>query len=159
VIYTEDGCQSVAGDVFTLGQIENAGRKQTQAKSNPAAAVKPINAVWLYMQWRGVNATVAKRLVTEATNRYETRFLELCEQFRREHTPIAPKLNLYLRALSYQVSGNVVWSLNCPRYHSEFRYDPNAGMEDAMTAERRGMAFSGSDEDTGCGNEGQQSTT
>jgi geranylgeranyl pyrophosphate synthase len=40
-----------------------------------------------------------------------------------------------LDALAYQVSGNVVWSLNCPRYHPEYRYDPNAGIEDSLTVE------------------------
>ncbi|KAK4237715.1 isoprenoid synthase domain-containing protein [Achaetomium macrosporum] len=123
--------QALANDYFSFDC------EWAEAQSKPGAA-KPMNAVWLYMRWRGVNTAVAKRLVVEATNRYEKQFLELCEQFRREHAPIPPKLDLYLRALSYQISGNVVWSLNCPRYHPEFRYDPNAGLEDAITAEQRG---------------------
>ncbi len=143
---------ALANDYFSFDH------EWAETQGSPGAAAKPINAVWLYMQWQCVNASVAKRLVTEATNRYETRFLELCEQFRREQTPAVPKLDLYLRALSYQVSGNVVWSLNCPRYHPESRYDPNAGMEDAITAERRGMASPGSDENIECQNDGQQSS-
>ncbi|KAK4032036.1 isoprenoid synthase domain-containing protein [Parachaetomium inaequale] len=122
---------ALANDYFSFD------REWAEIQTNPVGG-KPINAVWLYMQWRGLDAPIAKRLVTEAANRYETRFLELCEQFRRQHAPVSPKLDVYLRALSYQVSGNVVWSLNCPRYHPEFRYDPNAGVEDAMTAEQRG---------------------
>jgi hypothetical protein len=122
---------ALANDYFSFD------REWAEAQSKPNA-VKPINAVWLYMQWRGVNAAVAKRLVVEATNRYERQFLERCEQFRRQHAPISPKLDRYLRGLAYQVSGNVVWSLNCPRYHPEFQYDPNAGIEDAITVERRG---------------------
>jgi hypothetical protein len=122
---------ALANDYFSFDQ------EWAEAQSKPGAP-KPINAVWLYMQWRGVNEAVAKRLVVEATNRYETRFLELCEQFREDHAPLDPKLDRYLRGLSYQVSGNVVWSLSCPRYHPEHRYDPNAGIEDALTAERRG---------------------
>jgi hypothetical protein len=122
---------ALANDYFSFD------REWAEIQTNPVGG-KPINAVWLYMQWRGVGTAVAKRLVTEAANRYERQFLELCEQFRSRHTPVSPKLDLYLRALSYQVSGNVVWSLNCPRYHTKFRYDPNAGVEDAMTAERRG---------------------
>jgi hypothetical protein len=127
---------ALANDYFSFD------REWAEAQSKPGAS-KPINAVWLYMQWRGVNAAVAKQLVVEAANRYETRFLELCEQFRKDHAPLDPKLDRYLRGLSYQVSGNVVWSLNCPRYHPEHRYDPNAGIEDALTTERRGVDLEG----------------
>lgn len=108
-------------------------REWGDTQSKPGASKPIINAVWLYMQWRGVSVAVAKRLVAAASNRYEARFLELCERFRNEHKPISPKLDLYLRGLSYQVSGNVVWSLNCPRYYPGFRYDPNAGLEDTIT--------------------------
>ncbi|KAK4126318.1 terpenoid synthase [Parathielavia appendiculata] len=109
-----------------------------EAQTKPRAA-NPINAVWLYMQWRGGNPSVTKQLVIEAANRYEARFRELCERFRRDNAPFDLKLDRYLRALSYEESGNGVWSLNCPRYHPEYRYDPNAGNEDALTAQRRGV--------------------
>lgn len=99
---------------------------------------KPTNAVWLFMQWNGVDASIAKRLVREASNRYESRFLELCDQFRQRNAPVSEKIDRYLRGLTYQVSGNVVWSLNCPRYHPNFRYDANAGLEDVLTERARG---------------------
>lgn len=126
---------ALANDYFSFD------REWRDAQSQPGGAPKPINAVWLYMRWRGVGAAVAKRLVAAAANRYEARFLELCERFRAEHKPVPPKLDLYLRGLAYQVSGNVVWSLNCPRYHPEFRYDPDAGVEDTITFELRGRGL------------------
>lgn len=89
------------------------------------------------MKWQGVDIAEAKQLVRQATNRYERQFLDLCDQFRQDR-PSADKLDQYLRGLSYQVSGNVVWSLNCPRYHPEYRYDPNAGVEDMITVQKRG---------------------
>ncbi|KAK3306311.1 isoprenoid synthase domain-containing protein [Chaetomium strumarium] len=131
---------ALANDYFSFDREWAETQSKPAAASSSAAAAKPtlINAVWLYMQWRGVDAAAAKRLVVEATNRYERQFLSLCEQFRRDHGPVPAKLDRYLRGLAYQISGNVVWSLTCPRYHPEFRYDPNAGLEDAITAERRG---------------------
>ncbi|KAK4100847.1 terpenoid synthase [Parathielavia hyrcaniae] len=123
---------ALANDYFSFD------REWAEAQSKPGAA-KPINAVWLYMRWCGVSPEEAKRLVVEAANRYETRFRELCERLRRDDkNPLDPKLERYLRALSYEISGNVVWSLNCPRYHPEYRYDPNAGIEDGLTADHRG---------------------
>ena len=100
---------ALANDYFSFD------RKRAQVQSNPTVTNKPmINAVWMYMKWQGVEPAVAKQLTIEACNRQETLFLELCEQFRRKHAPLSPKLDLYLRALSYQIPGNVVWSLNCP---------------------------------------------
>ena len=79
------------------------------------------NAVWLLMKWHNVDSEEAKEMVREATVRYEQEFLQRREVFRREHAPLSEKSDRYLRALSYQISGNVVWSLNCPRYHPAFR--------------------------------------
>ncbi|KAF2202999.1 geranylgeranyl pyrophosphate synthase [Delitschia confertaspora ATCC 74209] len=93
------------------------------------------NAVWLHMKWQNVGVNTAKEIVRNATVEYEREFLQNCAEFRRRHAPIPERLDCYLRALSYQVSGNVVWSLNCPRYHPEFRYDTNAGIEDTVTAQ------------------------
>lgn len=81
---------------------------------------KPINAVWLFMQWQGLGVSAAKQMVRESAKFCERRFLDLSSEHRALHEPISQKLDLYLKGLSYQVSGNVIWSLNCPRYHPNF---------------------------------------
>jgi hypothetical protein len=93
------------------------------------------NAVWLCIGWHDVDIPTAKSMVRDAATKHEKQFQELSEDFRLKHAPISDNLDTYLRGLAYQISGNVVWSLNCPRYHPEHRYDPNAGVEDTMTAE------------------------
>ena len=93
------------------------------------------NAVWLHMQWHDVDVGVAKRMVLDKTRQHEDEFLANCARYRRENDDIPEKLDRHLQALAYQVSGNVVWSLNCPRYCPSYRYDPNAGIEDVLTAQ------------------------
>lgn len=121
---------ALANDYFSFD-------KEWKEAQEPGAP-RPLNAVWLNMQRNGVDIPIAKKLVRDAANRYETSFLKRCDNFRSTHAPISEKLDLYLRGMAYQLSGNVVWSLNCPRYHPEFRYDPNAGIEDVLTARYRG---------------------
>lgn len=75
----------------------------------------------------------AKRMVKQAAWRCERRFLNLCAEYRREHDSSAGHVDRYMRALAYQVSGSAIWSLNCPRYNPDRRYDPNAGLEDSLT--------------------------
>ncbi|KAI9155010.1 Terpene cyclase ATR13 [Paramyrothecium foliicola] len=116
---------ALANDYFSFDREWEAAQKP--------GAPKPLNAVWLYMNWKGVDAATAKQLVREASNRYERQFLNMCDDFRMVTDRVSQKLDRYLRAMSYQVSGNVVWSLNCPRYNPDFRYDPNAGIENLLT--------------------------
>lgn len=120
---------ALANDYFSFD------REWQEAQEEGAS--KPLNAVWLYMQWEGVGIAEAKHLVRKAANHYEREYLDLCNDFKTKHGPLSDKLDLYLKGLSYQVSGNVVWSLNCPRYHPEHRYDPNAGLEDMITSQKR----------------------
>jgi len=91
------------------------------------------NSVWIHMKWHNVDAAAAKNMVKQATQYYQRQFLDLCAEYRYEHSSSADYIDRYLRALAYQVNANVVWSLNCPRYHPDCRYDPNAGLEDLLT--------------------------
>ncbi|KAE8853025.1 hypothetical protein PTNB73_10212 [Pyrenophora teres f. teres] len=91
------------------------------------------NAVWLYMQLHHVDVSAAKRMVLDMTRQQEDEFLEKRARFRRENKDISEKMNRHLEALAYQISGNLVWSLNCPRYRPDYRYDPNTGIEDVLT--------------------------
>jgi hypothetical protein len=94
-----------------------------------------INSVWLHMQWHHVDSDTAKEMTRQATKRYEEQFLEKCAEYRREHAPLKERLDRYLRALAHQVSGNVVWSLNCPRYHPEYRYEVEESIKDPSRTE------------------------
>lgn len=74
------------------------------------------NAVWLYTRWYGVDIPRAKEMVKEQTLAYERRFIQLWQSFIASEPAPSTKLKEYLQALSYQVPGNVIWSLTCPRY-------------------------------------------
>jgi len=124
---------ALANDYFSFD------REWEEAQNGGA---QPTNAVCLFMQWHGMDVSTAKSMVREAVNRYELAFLERSDEFRRESPFASKKLDRYLRGLAYQVSGNVVWSLNCPRYHPRLCYNPNAGVKNALTAEARGSDHS-----------------
>lgn len=122
---------ALANDYFSF-------EREWKEAQEPGAA-KPLNAVWLFIKWQGVDVATAKQLVRRAANYYENQFFVLGDKFKSSEAPISAKLDDYLRALSFQISGNVVWSLNCPRYHPQYRYDPNEGLEDQLTAEIRNL--------------------
>ncbi|KAE8369819.1 isoprenoid synthase domain-containing protein [Aspergillus caelatus] len=94
------------------------------------------NAVWLFMQWNNVDIATAKRLVREVTNQYEEEYQRRVEEFILGEGRNATKLHTYLRALAYQIPGNIAWSLRCPRYHPELCEKAGHLLEDEMSSEK-----------------------
>lgn len=77
------------------------------------------NAVWLFMQWCNVDVSEAKRLVQQATNKYDKEFRQNVASFIEGKGKDNFKLQTYLKAQGQQMPGNAAWSLRYPRYHPE----------------------------------------
>lgn len=90
-------------------------------------ADKMLNAVGLCMKWHGIDVEESKRMVKDIVYRYEAEHLRMVDAFRCKTS--SAKLNRILDAYTYMISGAVLWSINCPRYHPDFRYDANLGLE------------------------------
>lgn len=88
-------------------------------KSNGVGSL--TNAVWLYMQWEKCDVIRAKELTRLEVNRLEREFLRLKRDFERGPLGKNEKLVYYVRALAYQIPGNLIWSLKCPRYNVGYR--------------------------------------
>jgi ophiobolin F synthase len=86
------------------------------------------NAVWVCMMCSGVGISHAKWLVRTKILSYEDEFLSRKSAFLSKN-PASDKFRLCLDGISQMVIGNVVWSLKCPRYYPDHRYDANAGVE------------------------------
>lgn len=77
------------------------------------------NAVWLYMKWDNISIDEAKVKVQQVVRDYETEFQQRMNDFVTDKEQCSPNAREYLRALAFQIPGNIVWSLRCPRYHPE----------------------------------------
>jgi hypothetical protein len=112
------------------------------------------NAVWLFMQWEGLDIEQAKERVREVTNEYEQQYLRNIEEFAAGPGKERPHLLEYLKAEGYQIPGNVAWSLRCPRYHPKLcetaaallreEQTISTAPEDPASADERSGARSGS---------------
>ena len=98
----------LANDYFSF-DVEYEVFKNSSAKAM-------TNAVWLFMYWEWASIAEAEDLVRVIMRKYERQF----EHLRKENGgALSPKLRRYLLGLGYQVSGNVIWSLDNPRYHPD----------------------------------------
>ncbi|KAF9768247.1 hypothetical protein IL306_014475 [Fusarium sp. DS 682] len=93
----------------------------------------PINSVCIVMRTQGLDIPSAKEIVKQTIRKYEGEFIRLVQEFQRQRMSLPEKLQRYIEAMSYQVSGNLVWSLNCPRYNPGYRYQMESCQGDCAT--------------------------
>jgi ophiobolin F synthase len=86
------------------------------------------NAVWVCMECSDVDVAQAKELVRTKILFYEDEYLSRKSAFLSKN-PASDKFRLCFDGISQMVIGHVVWSLKCPRYYPNHRYDANAGVE------------------------------
>lgn len=105
--------------------------QEFQSESDKTAMT---NAVWLFMQWDGLDIQQAKRRVREVTNRYEKEYKQRVAEFVAGEGKDNIKLQSYLKAEGHQIPGNVAWSLRCPRYHPELCTEAARALRKGNTA-------------------------
>ena len=105
-------------------------REFAEREGTPTGSEKEpmTNAVWLCMQWSSLDIAQAKELVRAKAICYEGEFASSKSAFLSKN-PGSDKFRLCLDGVSQFVIGNIVWSLACPRYYPDRRYDANAAVE------------------------------
>ncbi|EKJ68362.1 hypothetical protein FPSE_11370 [Fusarium pseudograminearum CS3096] len=81
-----------------------------------------INSVAIVMRIQNLDIPTAKTTINETIQKYEREFLRRLDQYKQHKGPVTDNIEQYMEAMTYQFSGNLVWSLNCPRYNPEYRY-------------------------------------
>ncbi|KAJ5586656.1 isoprenoid synthase domain-containing protein [Penicillium hetheringtonii] len=90
---------------------------QREGKNGQNTAM--TNLVWLYIQWEDLSIPEAKERTRETVRHYEAEYYQRVNAFSLDGEKCSMNLEIYLKAQAYQISGNVAWSLRCPRYHPE----------------------------------------
>jgi hypothetical protein len=81
-----------------------------------------INSVSIVMRLQDLDISSAKTVIKETIQKYEREFMRQIDEYKQQRESVPEKIQQYMEAMSYQVSGNLVWSLNCPRYNPDYRY-------------------------------------
>ena len=77
-----------------------------------------VNAIWVIMKERSMTELEAKAVCRKEIKHHVAESVRVAEETRR-NCDISSDLRTYIEALQYSVSGNLVWSIYCPRYHPE----------------------------------------
>ena len=81
-----------------------------------------VNVVSVLMEEHGISEEQAKVICREKIKVTIVDFRKIVED-TKERTDVSVELKKYLEALLYSLSGNLVWSLECPRYHNWASYN------------------------------------
>ena len=73
-----------------------------------------FNAIWVIMQEQGVHEAGAMAICEDEIRRYVVEFDGIVEEARM--SDLSRDTRAYLVAVRHSVVGNVVWSVECPRY-------------------------------------------
>jgi hypothetical protein len=75
-----------------------------------------FNAIWVIMQESQVSEQEAKQICAQEIKKYLTEFTSIVQK-TKEDMDLSRDLRAYIEAVMYSCSGNLVWSITCPRYN------------------------------------------
>lgn len=81
-----------------------------------------VNAIWVLMREHSLTVDQAKDLCSQKIKENVAEYLLIVEE-NRNNEDISLDLRRYIECMQYTLSGNVVWSKLCPRYHPAVSYN------------------------------------
>ena len=77
-----------------------------------------VNGIWVLMQKHSVTEAGAKDLCRQKIKDYVVEALRNVEEVK-SNPDLSSDLKVYMESILYSISGNLVWSIYCPRYQGE----------------------------------------
>ena len=105
---------TLTNDLFSWEKEHEAAQK--------AGESQVVNAVWVLMREYSTDETRAREICRDKIKENVAYYLRIVDDTKR-NLSISSDLAKYLDALQYLYSGNLIWSMHCPRYHPEFTYN------------------------------------
>lgn len=134
----------LANDYYSF-DVEWKGMQDKETNGTTAMT----NLVWLFMNWEGLSIPGAKKRARQTVRGYEEDFRQKVNDFIDQSD--SPKLARHLKALTYQIPGNISWSLRCPRYHPRLCVEAESMMKTGNESnELTQNGTSSSSHGTGC---------
>ena len=115
-----DLCKTLTNSAYAVLALVNdlySWPKEREAATK-AGMEHVVNAIWVIMHEQTCSEADAKAQCREKVGYYTADYLKVVAE-TKESPGISKDLRTYVEALQYSMSGNLVWSLYCPRYHSK----------------------------------------
>ena len=108
--------------------------EKERAEAAKDANTPLVNAIWVLMREHSITEPEAQELCREKIKECVAESVRVFEDTKRD-LDISLELRQYVEAQQYALSGNLVWSIHCPRYNPEVSLnDDQYAMMKEMTA-------------------------
>ena len=104
----------LATDLFSWEMDHQAAIQTSQSDT--------VNAIWVLMGEQSITEEQAKLLCREKIKAAVKEYLQVVAKSCNDRN-ISLGLRRCIEAVQYRISGNVIWSLQCPRYHPGSQYN------------------------------------
>lgn len=81
-----------------------------------------INALWVLMQEHKTDVDGAEQICRRLIKENVAKYLQVVRA-SKDNDSLSKDLRKYINAMQYSISGNVVWSLSCPRYNPDISFN------------------------------------
>ncbi|KAI1335897.1 terpenoid synthase [Xylariaceae sp. FL0016] len=105
---------SLTNDLFSYEKELEA----TQAAGIPHV----VNALWVLMGEHNITLDQAKDMCRRRIKAEVSQYISIVKE-TRYRDDLSSEAKTYIELMQYSVSGNVVWSMQCPRYHKDVQYN------------------------------------
>jgi hypothetical protein len=104
----------LTNDLYSLEKEKEAAK--TMGESHVC------NALWVIMQEHNISDEEAKQLCCEKISENVAKYVETVRE-ARTRTDISRELRIFVEAIQYIISGNLVWTRGAPRYNLGVTYN------------------------------------
>ena len=105
---------SLTNDLFSY-------EKEYEAAQN-AGLTDVVNALWVLMGEHDISLAEAKAMCRRRIKEEVAKYACVVKETRLRDD-LSSEAKRYIELMQYSVSGNVIWSLQCPRYHKDIQYN------------------------------------
>ncbi|KIK55687.1 hypothetical protein GYMLUDRAFT_47648 [Collybiopsis luxurians FD-317 M1] len=81
-----------------------------------------MNTIWILTQEHNTDIQVAQDTCRKLIKKYVGEYVQTVKDVKDDES-LSVDLRKYVEALQYSISGNLVWSMTCPRYHKEVSFN------------------------------------
>lgn len=80
------------------------------------------NGVWILMREYSIGVEEAKRRILEKVKEHVAEYVKILSTIHSRHD-LSFDSRVFVEAMQYMVSGNLMWGISTPRYHTDQRLD------------------------------------
>ncbi|KJZ80130.1 hypothetical protein HIM_00844 [Hirsutella minnesotensis 3608] len=105
---------ALQNDLFSWPKEHDAAQRRRQGHV--------VNAIWVLMQEHGAGVVEVPSICRQYIKKHVAEYVQIVQD-SKGNMLLSRDLRKYVEAMPYSISGNIIWSLSCPRYNPRVSFN------------------------------------